>query len=198
MAGKKSSIKCKFCRVEDLKVNMVDLQDSSVPKSYHGLYHPECRDAYLALRVDKDIDNEERDKLNALMKQIYGVDVIPPNIWIRLDYLRWGKRHHNEKKQITKPIRYQIIYDAFVLAQKSIDYVLRTKSFDSTGKMMLYCHSIMLNYINDAYNNQRNNEKAKEKLNVNSMSEIIEIEEEREKPQYKPKKRKTDISHLLD
>lgn len=197
-------VKCLFCGKRDTdKKDMERVEFSWIPAARRGNYHKECVqklcDSVSIIAEEKAIKKE----LNELLIKLHRTNHMPSWFWIVLSDLRQGKRSNVKYGLVDmatpkKPVRYEVIIEAYKMAYSAIEYAIGQGKFSSPDAHIKWGYKAMHSKINDAYRKLYMNNKAKAN-EEGTMEVAVKSEQRQERIQYKKKKNdKVDISDFLD
>jgi len=144
-------VKCQWCGKKSERDEM-----SKIKKGY---IHPECLVKYEAEQEEKQREREQLDRLIKTIKQIHDIPAeipLPNNFYPFLQDLRNGTirfRGPVQKKR-KQGVGYDVIEEAYCLAQKGIEWAKNNKNFEgSLINELKYGLAIVRDKLNQARNN---------------------------------------------
>lgn len=192
------TIKCQRCGIsdttkEDLKFELVG--EKKPQKKY---YHENCYEEHLKDKAFKEKEREELDKLTEVIKDIYGVKVIPNNVYPFLQDLRNGNKFFGKNDYKYKQgYSYELIAETFEYCSETIEYWNARKSFNGLSSAIRYGLAIVCDKLSVV--EQRRKRVESQKTFIEKHIENVDVESlEFESTYKKPAKSKTDISDFLD
>jgi hypothetical protein len=198
-------VKCQICELKDtdkteMECEVTTYESGSVTRKY---YHKgNCWDNYLKQKAFTDKENEEKDYLDSVIKEIHGIDLVPSQFFSGyLQGLRNGNFKSQKKiKKSKEGFSYKLIADTYLHCKDDIQYWRKNKTFDSTVSELRYCLSIVVDKLSIVKKKQerlemkKKIEKAKDSAKQNDDSVAFEQREVK----FKKKKHENDISDFLD
>jgi len=167
-------------------------------KTTRKYFHKHCYEDYLKVKAFKESERAELDKLIEKIKKIYGVKVVPHNVYPFLQDLRngtkfFGKNDYKYKEGYT----YDLIAETFEYCSDTIEYYNSRKTFDGLSNAVRYGLAIVCDKLMVV--ESRRKQIVKQKLQIERHLESVdETTEEFETNYKKPTKGKADISDFLD
>lgn len=190
-------VKCQHCNIKDTDRDDMnfELATNGKTKKY---YHKSCHEEYLKDKEFKENERVELDKLVEVIKNIYGVKILPNSAYPFLQDLRngtkfFGKYDYKYKEGYT----YDLIAETFEYCSDTIEYYNARKSFNGFIGALRYGLAIVcdkLSIVEQRRKHRENQERFIEKQIENMGYDGQEFES----TYKKPKKSKSDISEFLD
>ncbi|AYP68363.1 hypothetical protein PQE75_gp116 [Bacillus phage vB_BcoS-136] len=195
----KKTRKCQMCKEQGLLEEMqFELVGKTKPvKKY---YHNHCYQEFLKEKEFKAKEQMEKDELNEVIKNIYGIKEIPSQAWVLLEKLRGGNPvfgKQNIGKRYKEGYEYPLIKETFEHCSDTIEYWNSVKDFNGFMGAFRYALTIVIDKI--YYVEQRMKEReSKKKLIEQHTIEMKSHEQEFESNYKKKTSNTTDISDFLD
>lgn len=208
MAGR--VVKCQHCNgtvpwgekdtMEIISKTTVN-EETGKSKTLNKYYHKEeCYEKHLKRQSYIDKEMKEKDELNEVVKSIHGLIHSPKDnrFWTMLEDLRNGTNRFEKfwKKRYREGIPYPVIKEAYLIAKGDIEWAKLNKRFTSTEVEMRYCLLVAGGKINDAYRKIKRTEMTKKMSDASLPQEVESMIEDRV-VEWKNKKSKSDMSHIL-
>jgi hypothetical protein len=199
-------VKCNFCNLKDtdkkeMECDTIEYDSGSVVRKY---YHKgECWNQFLAEKEFLKKENEERDYLNEVIKDIHGLDIVPSQFFSGyLQGLRNGNFKMGKKvKKSKEGFSYKLIADTYVFCKDNIKYWRENKKFDGTVAELRYCLSIVVDKISLVKKKQERailKKQIEEEKASAKFTDDDAVEFEQREVKFKKQKDVNDISEFLD
>lgn len=188
--------KCDFCTKDDtLKEDMEVVVKEGKKKSYK-YYHKDCYPRFLKRQAFREKERKELDRLTEVIKEIYGVKVIPNSAFPLLQDLRNGNQFFGKKDgKFKQGYSYALIADTFEYVSESIERANATKSFSGGfGQAFRYGLAIVCDKLMVVEGIHRNQERQEQMIDLHTEKVAVEDFES----SYKKKKKSNDITEFLD
>lgn len=199
--------KCQYCKLDDTnKDEMTLVVVDSGKKPINKFYHNECYEKFLKEKEFKDKEREELDNLAQVVMKIYGVKILPKNVYPYLQDLRNGTRFFGrDKKKYKEGYSYDLIAETFEHCSETIEFWNGRKSFDSLSSAIRYGLAIVCDKLHfvEQRRNRREEQRKRAEIHANNAVENIisnDANDEAEKANgyKKPKKNVKDFTDFLD
>lgn len=188
---------CQLCKIKALKEDMeFEMVGTKTPLAKY--YHKgACWETRLKEKAFNEIESKELDDLVEIIKEIYGVKLIPSNSYPFLQALRNGTKFFGKNDYKYKQgYSYDLIAETFNYVSESIEYANRTKSFNGFNNALRYGLAIVCDKLSVV--EQRRNLREKQSILIDKHLESIESEDEFVSSYKKKDKSKSDITDFLD
>jgi hypothetical protein len=189
--------KCKQCGISDTHKDDMETIFKGEKKTPER-YHKHCYQLYLKEQEFKEQERVELDKLVEVIKEIYGVKVIPSPCYPYLQDLRngtkfFGKYDYKYKQGYT----YDLIAETFNYCSETIEYWNSRKNFSGFSGALRYGLAIVCDKLSIV--EQRRKDKERQELLINKHVEATESHNEEFETSFKKKKKSNaDITDFLD
>lgn len=195
----KRTVKCQYCEVSDTpKEDMVFevVGKNNTKKYYHG---GTCYEQFLKEKEFKAKERAELDSLVETIKEIYGVKIVPHQIFPFLNELRNGTRFFGKYDYKYKEgYSYSLIEDTYRYCIDSIEKSTRTKDFRN-GFLGAFKYGLAIVCDKLAIVEKRNLAKESSKNRIDKhLEKMDDTGQEFETSYKKPQKAKTDITDFLE
>jgi hypothetical protein len=164
-------VKCRACLQFDDKEKMVK-EDKA------GYFHEgECYEKYLRHKQFKEKENAELDELYITIKEIYGLEIVPKQLFPLLQDIRNGNVNNRGKvKKYKQGVPYRIINEAYLMAKNDIQKARTYKQFTSTLGELKYGLAIVMDRINEIAKRKRKAEQSMS--NIDKLREHTQLTKE--------------------
>lgn len=190
--------KCQYCDLKDTMKEDMEFEMVGTKKPVPKYYHKECWEKHLEDKAFKEVERLELDKLVEVIKEIYGIKVIPNNAFPYLQNLRNGTKFFGKYDySYKKGYNYALIADTFEYCSESIDYANANKSFNGFTNALRYGLAIVCDKLSVVEQRKATREKQRHLIELHHSNEK-EVEEDFETSYKKPKKSNADITDFLD
>lgn len=191
------TIKCNKCGISDTIKDELEFELVG-EKQLKKYYHKGCFQEHLKDKVFKAQERVELDKLVEVIKDIYGVKLIPNGVYPFLQDLRngnkfFGKHDYKYKEGYT----YDLIAETFSYCSDTIEYWNAKKSFNGFSHALRYGLAIVCDKLSIVEQRRKQREKQKQLINIHLENADAE-DNEFETSYKKSKKSNADITDFLD
>ena len=193
--------KCKWCKEDGEKEEMICYEkptkrfkkDGSVMMS-RSYYHKACDQMKIEDEEFKKKEAEELDALYQHLLKLHNIELLDGRMFEKIQDLRNGTIKVNNRKirKSKEGVTYKQMLDTYEHMTKNIDYVIRTKQFQTKWNEFSYVFSIMVNSLNEVNLLQKRNNAITIPKEVASNDFDIKMNVNKQS-----KKDEMDISHLL-
>jgi hypothetical protein len=196
--------KCQTCgeKANTKEMELLEKVHESGNKTRWYAHKGECWDKFTKIREETDKENEERDAMYEVIKEIHHMQIIPNSFFsgyltpVRNGNFKLGKRVVKKKEGYT----FIVIKKAYEISKGQILTARKGMNFDSAMSELRYCFAIVIDNL-PAAQKKLNSEKrqgemskVKEEIKQAEASEVFE----NKKVEFKKKDNKKDISRFLD
>jgi ribosomal protein S19 len=170
----KRSYKCLVCSEKYLDDDMIIVE--KVGKSNRRVCKGGCHNKYLADKEKKRIEKEQLDDLVEVIKEVHGIEIIPPQFYSYLQDIRNGNELFGRvgTKKSKQGYSYKEIAETYKSITDSINWALSAKQFTNTMNMLKYTRSILLNNISTVIENANKEEYWNQSQQANKTEEAFE------------------------
>lgn len=143
-------VKCKMCGIKNMDRNEMKVIETKSAKGniIRKYYHDECLNEYLKAQKQKEIDKRELEMLDKIIKETFGVALLPNQAYIRLASIRNGVRNVRDNNSQREGYTYSEIADSFIRCEGDIAYYLDIKQFDTFLQAFNYVCEIIISDLN--------------------------------------------------
>lgn len=191
-------LKCQRCGVADTEKDDLEFELVGEKRPVKKYYHKTCFEEHLKDKEFKAKEREELDKLIEVIKNIYGVKLVPDSVYPYLQDLRngnkfFGKFDYKYKQGYT----YDLIAETFEYCSDTIEYWNGRKSFNGFSGALKYGLAIVCDKLSVV--EQRRQRKEEQRRLIEKHIENVDVESHEFETGYKkPSKNKNDITRFLE
>lgn len=195
------NVKCHWCNVTDTPKDEMEYEMVGEAKPVRKNYHKDCYQKYLEHKEFLAKELIEKNALNEVIKDIYGVTELPSQAWMFLEKLRFGNpvfQNQQTGKRYREGYEYSLIKATFEYCSDTIEYYNRTKDFNGFMGAFRYALTIIIDKI--YYVEQRENER-KARESISKRKEEVQNHDNENlvfNAQNGKREDEMDISDLLD
>jgi hypothetical protein len=197
-------VKCQVCGKKNEKSEMKKITTGKKTKT-NKYYHPSCHQKHLKEKEFKQQEWQELDDLCELIKSIHGIESIPKQLFPDLQALRNGDVLYGKvKKKYKNGVKFRGIFLTYQYCADQIRYWKNKKEFKNTLSELRYGLAIVRNSVDDARNDYRKKQKAKEEKQTlqNHMDMMKDVKkglrDKSKETNNKKENNKTDVTSLFD
>jgi hypothetical protein len=198
-------VKCQYCN-ETIPYSEKDTLTKEVKvskstgKSKNLYYHPECYPKHIKCQEFLSKEKQERDELNEVVKNIYGVQYqLPLKFWEMVNDIRNGTNRYEKfwKKRYKKGIPYSVLKEAFLMSKADIEWARLNKRFRTLDQELRYGLVIAVSKANDAHRKIKAREQQEKMALAIEQNQLEMMQDDREVSYKNVAKKHDDISFIL-
>lgn len=176
--------KCRWCKEDGERDDMVVyatptgiMNKNGTERMRRAYYHPQCDEEFKANEAFKRRESEELDELYQHILEIHELETLDGRMFEKIQDFRNGTIKVNNRKirKSKEGVTYKLMLDTYKHIAKTVDNVLRTRTFQAKWNEFSYVFGIMVNNVNDVIQMQRKNDAVKIPKEIVSKDFNIEI-----------------------
>jgi hypothetical protein len=196
----KRSYKCLVCSEKYLDEDMIIVE--KVGKSNRRVCKGGCHNKYLADKEKKRIEKEQLGDLVEVIKEVHGIEIIPPQFYSYLQDIRNGNELFGRvgTKKSKQGYSYKEIAETYLDSKDSIRWARDNKDFKgNTMNLLKYTKAIVISNVANVADRLRHKEQQEETFKDNEVFQDYDygLDVSTTKNQSNNKDDEQDISEFL-
>ncbi|WP_226035742.1 hypothetical protein [Aquibacillus saliphilus] len=190
--------KCQYCKNKDIDEKMVIVKHGKQNKRYHKV---ECYDLYIKDQEFKQQEKLELDELVEVIKEVHGIEVVPPQFFSYLQDLRNGNQLFGKvgQKKSKSGYSYKAISMTYEENKDTINWAKNNRDFNGTMNLLKYTRAIVADKVGQvAYRIESRDRKREFEKATEQQAESVFEHINKQPKKYKKTDSKKDASSFLD